>query len=96
MSPEPIPDLPTSVTIPDGVAWQKFADEVVLVDINAGEYHNLNDVGGRMWQALEESDDVAGAYARLSEMYDVDGDILRNDLAVFIHDLVAKGLLTAG
>jgi hypothetical protein len=86
--------LPTTVTIPEGVAWQQFADEVVLVDVNAGEYHNLNDVAGRMWQALDECDDVASAYVRLCAIYDVDADTLRADLAALIQELVGKGLLT--
>jgi hypothetical protein len=88
-------DLPASVTIPETVAWQQFADEVVLVDVSAGEYHNLNDVAGRMWQALDQSEDVAAAYALLCATYDVDPETLRNDLAVLIQTLIEKGLLTA-
>ncbi len=87
-------DLPMTVTIPENVAWQQFADEVVLVDVSAGEYHNLNDVAGRMWQALDECDDVAAAYALLCTTYDIDAETLRADLATFIQALVAKGLLT--
>jgi hypothetical protein len=89
----PMTVLPTTVTIPETVAWQQFADEVVLVDINGGEYHNLNDVAGRMWQALDECEDVAGAFTLLSATYDVDAQTLRNDLGTFIQELVDKGLL---
>jgi hypothetical protein len=85
--------LPTTVTIPENVAWQQFADEVVLVDVGAGEYHNLNDVAGRMWQALDGCDDVAAAYDLLCTTYDVDPETLRNDLSTFIQGLVEKGLL---
>ena len=93
MSEQPPADLPMTVTIPESVAWQQFADEVVLIDVNAGEYHNLNDVGSRMWQALEQCDDVAAAYDRLLATYEVDEARLRGDLAAFIEELVAKGLL---
>ena len=47
------------MTIPESVAWQQVGDEVVLLNVDSSEYHNLNDVGSRMWQALEESSDVA-------------------------------------
>jgi hypothetical protein len=87
-------ELPATVTIPEGVAWQEVADEVVLLNIESSEYHNLNDVGSRMWQALEESPDVATAYAVLCDTYEVDAGKLRDDLGSFIRELVDKGLLT--
>ena len=87
-------ELPATVTIPEGVAWQQVADEVVLLNIDSSEYHNLNDVGSRMWQALEESPDVATAYAVLCDTYEVDADKLRDDLGAFIRELMDKGLLT--
>lgn len=86
--------FPATVLIPENVAWQQFAGEVVLVDLNAGEYHNLNAVAGRMWQALDECDDVEAAYTRLRTVYQVDAETLRDDLAAFIQQLVDKGLLT--
>lgn len=88
-------DLPAVVSIPEAVAWQQVGDEVVLLDARGGEYHNLNDVAGRMWRALDESADVAAAYALLCEIYDVDAETLRSDLGAFIGQLVEKGLLTA-
>lgn len=87
-------NFPATVTIPENVAWQQFADEVVLVDLSAGDYHNLNAVAARMWQVLDECDDVEAAYARLCSVYEVDAETLRNDLAAFIQQLLDKGLLT--
>jgi hypothetical protein len=87
-------DLPATVTIPKRVAWQQVGDEVVLLDISDGEYYNLNDVGARMWRALDESPDVAAAYALLCDLYEVDAETLRNDLGAFIGEFVEKGLLT--
>jgi hypothetical protein len=88
------PNFPATVTIPENVAWQQFAGEVVLVDLNAGEYHNLNAVAGRMWQALDECDDVEAAHAQLCALYEIDATTLSQDLAAFIQQLVDKGLLT--
>jgi hypothetical protein len=87
-------DLPATVAIPEGVAWQQVGDEVVLLNVDSSEYHNLNDVGTRMWQVLEESADVASAYQVLCATYDVDEDKLHDDLGAFIQELIEKGLLT--
>ena len=75
--------------------WQQVSDEVVLLDLRRSEYFGLNDVGSRMWIALEEAGDVAGAYERLCELYEVQPETLRADLAGFVERLVELGLLTA-
>jgi Coenzyme PQQ synthesis protein D (PqqD) len=73
--------------------WQQVGDEVVLLDADGGEYHGLDDVGSNMWKALEESPDVATAFVRLRDTYEVDEQTLRDDLAEFVERLVALGLL---
>lgn len=93
MSTRPGSDLPHTVSIPADVLWQQVDDEVVVLDAAAGEYRGLNDVGSRMWIALEESPDVAAAYEQLCDLYEVDLDTLRRDLASFIERLVANGML---
>ena len=62
----------------------------MLLNIDSSEYHNLNDVGSRMWQALEESPDVATAYVVLCDTYEVDADKLRDDLGAFIRELIDR------
>jgi hypothetical protein len=87
-------ELPTSVSIPDSVLWQEVGDEIVLLDVEGGEYHGLNDVGSRIWRALEEQPDVGSAYEHLRGMYEVDPRVLRKDLGEFIERLVGMGLLS--
>jgi hypothetical protein len=86
-------ELPSTVTIPESVLWQQVGDEVVILDVGGGEYHGLNDVGSRMWKALEEAPDVLAAFARLRETYEVDEQTLRDDFGVFVERLVGLGLL---
>lgn len=73
--------------------WQQVGDEVVLLDADAGEYHGLDDVGSNMWKTLEESPDVPTALASLTDLYDIDEQTLRDDLAAFVERLIALGLL---
>jgi Coenzyme PQQ synthesis protein D (PqqD) len=87
-------ELPTTVAIPESVLWQEVGDEVVLLDVNGGEYHGLNDVGSRIWRALEEHPDVTSAYEHLCVTYEVDPEVLRKDLDEFIQRLVEMGLLS--
>ena len=87
--------LPATVAIPETVMWQQVGDEVVILDVEGGEYHSLNDVGSQMWKALDECPDVTAAYERLRETYEVDPATLRTDLETFITRLIEMGLLSA-
>jgi hypothetical protein len=86
-------DLPETVSVPDTVLWQEVGDEIVLLDLHEGEYRSLNDVGSAMWRALEQSPDVATAHSHLCDLYEVDPDVLRADLAAFIERLVEREML---
>jgi hypothetical protein len=86
-------ELPETVTVPETVLWQEVGDEIVLLDVHEGEYRSLNDVGSAMWRALEQCPDVAAAYGQLCDLYDVDPNVLRADLAAFIARLVERELL---
>jgi hypothetical protein len=87
-------ELPTTVSIPEWVLWQEVGDEIVLLDVNGGEYHGLNDVGSRIWRALDQHEDVTSAYEHLCGTYEVDPGVLRDDLDEFIKRLVGMGLLS--
>ncbi len=87
------PELPGHVSVPEHVLWQEVDGRVVLLDVDGAQYHALDDVGSRMWTALQDEVDVAAAYETLREVYDVAPDTLSRDLADFIAALVETGLL---
>ena len=82
-----------TVSIPDTILWQEIGEEIVILDLDAGRYRSLNDVGSAMWRALDECPDVAAAHAQLCERYEVDPEVLREDLAAFVERLVELELL---
>jgi hypothetical protein len=84
------------VNVPETVVWQDVGGEIVLLELKAGEYYRLNEVGSEMWRALYDHSDVADAYERLREMYEpaVAGENLRADLVEFVERLIGARLLT--
>lgn len=87
-----VPTLPARVHAED-VVWQNLDGCVVMLAFAPARYYRLDDVGSRMWELLNECEDVATAFARLSEEYDVDASTLRRDLSDFIERLVDVGML---
>jgi len=89
-----VTDLPRVVAFADTVLWEEVGNELVLLDLGAGEYLQLDDIASAMWKALEESTDTEAAFALLRDAYEVDDERLRSDFAAFIERIVELGLVT--
>ena len=81
------------VTVPDGVLISNLQDESVLLNLDNERYYGLDDVGTRCLSVLTSSDSIEAAYERLRQEYDVDPNLLRNDLLALIENLIDQGLL---
>jgi Coenzyme PQQ synthesis protein D (PqqD) len=80
--------------VPAHVVYRSFVNETVVLNLETGQYHGLNPVGGRMLEALDREETVAGAFGRLiGEFGDVGSDELERDLCSFCTDLRARGLI---
>ena len=87
------PPLRTRVRATPDTLVQAVEGESVLLNLASERYFGLDEVGTRMWQALTTADSVEAAHAALLAEYDVDADVLRNDLLQLIQQLVDHGLV---
>jgi Coenzyme PQQ synthesis protein D (PqqD) len=96
-SEEPSPDngvLAWHASVPAHVVYRSFVNETVVLNLETGRYHGLNPVGGRMLEALDREETVAGAVGRLAgEFGDVAPGQLERDVCSFCADLRARGLI---
>jgi len=82
------------VKIPDDVLISKLQEESVILNLDSERYYGLDDVGTRFLSVLTTSDSIEAAYQRLVSEYDVDRQLLRNDLLELIENLVDKGIIS--
>ena len=81
------------VSVPPDVLISKVVDESVLLDLDSERYFGLDAVGTQMWNALTTSDTVQAAYEQLLSEYEVDAEVLRQDLLNLIGMLHERGLV---
>ena len=81
------------VTVPDDVLISKLQEESVILNLDSERYYGLDDVGTSFLSALTTSDSIETAYDRLSREYDVDPQVLRDDLLALVENLIDQGLL---
>jgi hypothetical protein len=83
-----------TVTISPDVLAQEVSGETVLLDLNGEKYLGLNEVGTRVWQLLQESDDLNRIFNILSVEYEVETETLESDLTQLIADMEEARIVT--
>lgn len=80
---------------PDVVA-REVGGETMLLDLSSGTYFGLDEVGGKVWQALEDGNSLIEACDRIETDFEVSREQLEADVLALVGDLLAKGLVSAG
>jgi len=81
------------VKIPDDVLISKLQEESVILNLDSERYYGLDDVGTRFLSVLTTSESIEAAYETLAKEYDVDGQLLRQDLTELVEKLAAQGII---
>lgn len=84
------------VIVPPDVLTNSVDGQSVLLHLQNECYYGLDDVGTRMWTTLTTASSIQQAYETLLSEYDVDRDLLRNDLSHLLEKLVEHGLVEVG
>ncbi|MBW2451328.1 MAG: pyrroloquinoline quinone biosynthesis peptide chaperone PqqD [Deltaproteobacteria bacterium] len=81
----------------DALEAGRDVDELGTVTlIQAGVMHQLNLVGGMVWERCDGHRTVEDIVDDLAGEFDVERGVLKNDVEIFINDLLQKGWLTDG
>jgi len=68
-------------------------EEGTVILVVAGTMHQLNYVGGSIWQLCDGSRDLKAIAEALQQEFDVEPEELEDDVRVFVQDLVERGWL---
>src|SRR6185295_7715063 len=81
------------VKIPDDVLISKLQEESVILNLDSERYYGLDDVGTRFLTVLNTSESIEAAYEALRREYDIEENVLRDDLLELIENLLNQGIL---
>ena len=80
----------------EGLMTADMNGSAVMMDIMTGKYYNLGQIGGRIWELLEEPLTLAALVEKLTDEYDVSAEQCRTDILPFLNTLLERGLLVEG
>jgi hypothetical protein len=93
MGAELMVSLMDRVIVPSHVLVRVLDKESVLLNIETERYFGLDETGTRMWQLVTAAPKVEVAYQQLLDEYDVEPELLRENLTDLLARLVENGLL---
>lgn len=88
----PLPDS-APLARSESVVFSELDDQVVMLDSRAGKYYELDAIGARVWMLLKDSLTLEQLRDALTAEYDVDDETCLRDLASFLEELAALGLV---
>ena len=82
----------TVVVSPDQVSCD-LSGESAILNLKAGVYYGLNEVGTTIWKLIQEPRRVGDLRDALLEEYEVEPDRCEADLMILLQDLLNNGLI---
>lgn len=76
----------------DNIA-SKIHDEIVMVNIEQGNYFGLNSVGSDIWELLAEPASIDELCVSLLEEYEIDRASCEEEVQTFINQLLKQKLI---
>ncbi len=78
----------------DQVIAQKAANDLLLFNMEDGNYYSLNEIGSRVWELCDGNHSVSQVVAVLAGEYDASDQVLEKDVLELLEDF-RRGKLIA-
>ena len=78
----------------EGVLFTELGDSIVMMDLESGDYYELDDIGSVIWRRIETPTAIADLCEELTREYAVDRETCREHVAAFLGDLIDRKVAT--
>jgi len=77
----------------DNVVYRIIDREAVILNLDDGNYYNLNETGTEIWEAINSRKEPGRIITQFSKEYAIPEKQLHKDFLTFTEDLTRKGLI---
>lgn len=78
---------------PDNYSWRDVNNELVVLNLQSGEYFTFNEVGRTIWLLINDSKSVEEITRSVTEQYATSEEKAGSDVRSFISNMLREGLL---
>lgn len=86
-------DLDSRIQRKAGIPWKRLEAEAVILDLQSGDYFELDEVGCRIWEALDGEQTLETHAQSIAREYEADPEQVRSDVMAFVAELFQRGLV---
>jgi hypothetical protein len=79
----------------DSVSFTELDGEIICLNLEAGQYVGMRDVGQTIWERLDEPRGFDDLLQHVTAEYEVSPDVAASDINAFLSQLVEAGLVEA-
>lgn len=83
------------VVLADKQTSVNLEGQTVVLNLPSGNYYQLDEVGARVWSLLRERTRGEEICRKLVEEYEVDAEVVEQDVLQFLRQLASEGLIVA-
>ncbi len=87
-------NLNSTITRKEDLLSGVLDDETIIMSIESGNYHVINQTGRRIWELLEQPKTIAEVCDILSEEYEVDPEACQEEVLHFVEGLESRQIVT--
>ena len=77
-------DLSSMAARNEAIVFTDLDDTIVMMDVDEGQYYELDPVGAKIWALIEDPRPVAEICDALADEFDVDPDTCRDETLEFL------------
>ncbi len=81
------------ISIPEHVLFRELDGEAVLLDLKSQQYFGLNEIGTRVWTALQQGEELSALVEEIVGSYDAQAEQVRVDIDQLINELQSANLI---
>lgn len=88
-------DRSTTLTRNDSMVFTDLDDTIVMMDVDEGQYYELDPIAARIWELIEDGSTVGEICDALAEQYEVDPQECQQDTLEFLQTATERGIVVA-
>ena len=88
-------ELSTTITRNENIVFTDLDDTIVMMDVDEGQYYELDPVAARIWEIVEESPTVSGICSALAAEYAVEPQECQEGTLEFLQSAAEQGIVHA-
>ncbi|KEZ50319.1 lasso peptide biosynthesis PqqD family chaperone [Metabacillus indicus] len=86
-------NMSSQVKQKEGNIVSRMNDEIVMMNIDKGNYYNLGTVGGEIWNKIEHECNVSEVVSHLTSIYEITKKKCEVEVIVFLNKLYNEDLV---